>query len=440
MKKGLVVVLLVVGLSILGLAAFVVVRGMSSPRGAVASVTPQGQNPTSRDYSAIFDESDGEVNDVDATEFDGGDLTEEGTDGSEESDDGMAEESTTDTGFESTVVDNTEYVKEVSTPTPRPRRTTSRRVTRNATPVGHKDFGGSSHTSSSTGSSSSAMSSSSDSSFDDSFSDSSFSDTSTSDTASSSGGFDDFGSDTSTSGFDSGSSDSGSTDMAFNDTSSGSGSSDMGFDSSGFDDSSSSSSGSDDGFGFSDGFSSDSSSASSDTASSDDSGGGGFDDFFDDAGSTDSGGAAADPFAATGGGGSSQSFSVTGTGPAVKRVSHNRSGGLTEIRIELANANTLPQYRVFPLRARGSRPARVWVDFENTGLGQGPPVAGDGSLIKQIKLMKKTGASASVARVQIELTGSKPPAVDWREESGALVVILGGAKRLGQGREFPRRD
>ena len=216
------------------------------------------------------------------------------------------------------------------------------------------------------------------------------------------------------------------------------GTSDTGFDTDSFDGGGFADSGSsDDGGGF-DFDVGDSGSSGSD---------GGFDDGGSDSGRDDGAIAslfdddgAEDPFAATGSGGASQKFKVSSSGPTVRMISHIRTGGLTEVRIELANASTLPQYRVFQLRARKGRPARVWIDFENTALGSGPPVSGDGVLIKKISLIKKKGVSAPVARIQIELTGSKPPNLDWREESGALVVVLGGASRLGAGREFPRRD
>lgn len=418
MKKGLVVVLLVVGLGILFLAVVVVVRGLNQPPQTDlastegGSTTELGGQP--QDYSSIFevntDGSEAEGSATDTNEIDASNWSEESADSSESSDSSDGAMAAANDG----PVDNTQFFREEATPTPRKKR---RWVARNSNPVGHKKFARNTSSSSSTVSSSSSFN---DTSFDDSSS-SSFNDTSFDDSSSSSGGFDD--------SFDTGSS---STDT--------SSSFDDGFDDS-FDDSALTSS-SDDPFG-------DTSSASSDSGGFDDpfgdtgsddssTGGDEFGDFFDGAGGDD-GGAMEDPFAATGGGGGAQEFTVSGSGTAVRKVSHSRANGLTEIRIELSGS-TLPQYRVFPLRARGDRPARVWVDFENTGLGSGPPLAGDGALIKKIRLVKKSGASAQVARVQIELTGSKPPPVDWREENGALVVVLGGANRLGGGREFPRRD
>ena len=166
-----------------------------------------------------------------------------------------------------------------------------------------------------------------------------------------------------------------------------------------------------------------------------------FGEFFDNEDSyVESDAPASDSFVANAGGSSTAEYRVAALrGPAIRKISHSRSGAITKVRIDLSGVSTLPEYRVFPLRARKGRPPRVWVDFEETQVGSGPPVGGDGELIKGITLTRKKGVSANVARVEIILSGSAPPNLDWREEGGSLVVILGGDSRLGSGREFPRR-
>ena len=110
-------------------------------------------------------------------------------------------------------------------------------------------------------------------------------------------------------------------------------------------------------------------------------------------------------------------------GVAITRVLHGESGNATEVRIELTG--DVPEYRVFRVR----NPARVIVDFEETGVAPGVDVAAGGTaLVKEVSARYITNAAgtAPIGRVQILLgdVGDKLPSVSESSEGNALVITI----------------
>lgn len=161
---------------------------------------------------------------------------------------------------------------------------------------------------------------------------------------------------------------------------------------------------------------------------------------WDDTGTTTAATTSPDSFGSTGGG--TEVAMLTPSGPtemvfpsasggraSLKKVTQQKRGATSVVKIQI---NGSAPCKVTHLRASGSKPARVFVDFEDTELpgGSASPISGTGA-IKDISAKYFAGsAGIGTARIEISLTsGEKFPSVTPKgnfKASGTVEVVIGG--------------
>lgn len=107
--------------------------------------------------------------------------------------------------------------------------------------------------------------------------------------------------------------------------------------------------------------------------------------------------------------------------------------------VRLVFGKDLPKYHVFQLRGDCHRNAYIIVDVEAEQIPQMQLPEEALVRVESVDLYANDGPFTGMTRIRMPIQTKDPIALDWREEGGTLVLILGRKDRLGLHREFPRQ-